>query len=69
MEEKLKKLICRYERQMNRSKEKEEDLKDREKDLSKHGFRSLGYFEARVLLYEDVLDDLQELLESVSNEE
>lgn len=56
-------LIRRYERQLKRDIEKELDLDSRKKNLSVHGYWSLGYHGAKVQLYQDVIDDLKEIID------
>lgn len=62
MEEKLRELIKKYKRQLKRCQSKELDLKQREEKLSIHGHWDLGYFGGKTSLYEDVIDDLKDLL-------
>lgn len=62
MQEKIENLIKRYERQLKRCQERESDLKAREENLSVHGYWDLGYFGGKTSLYEDVIDELKEVL-------
>ena len=62
MKKKIEKLIKRYERQLQRSLYKKSDLEVRKNNLSKYGYWDFGYFDGRASLYEDVIDDLKELL-------
>lgn len=55
-------LIRKYERQLTRCQEKEVDLENKKDNLSNHGYWSLGYFGGKTSLYEDVIDDLKELI-------
>lgn len=59
---KIEKLIKKYERQLQRSLYRKSDLEVRKNNLSKYGYWDLGYFDGRASLYEDVIDDLEELL-------
>lgn len=62
MKEKIKKLIRKYERQAERCHAKESLMEQKKDRLSVHGYWDLGYFGGRATLYEDVIDDLKELL-------
>lgn len=63
MQAEIKKLIKKYERQLKRCQKREQDLKEREKKLSIHGYWDLGFFSGKTSLYEDVIDDLKDLLQ------
>lgn len=63
MREEIEKLIKKYERQLKRCQERESDLKEREENLSVHGYWELGYFGGKTSLYEDIIDDLKDLLQ------
>lgn len=45
---------------IDRTKKKIEDLETRKQDLSKHGYWSLGYWEGRLSVLEDLLDEMEE---------
>lgn len=61
--QRIEKLIHSYERQMKRNVKKEKEYEDRKKDLTIHGYWSLGSCGAKAMLYADVIDDLKELIE------
>ena len=50
----------RLERQIYRCKKRLKDLKDREEHLSKHGYWDIGYFQGRLSVLEDWLDEMEE---------
>lgn len=58
----IEKLIRKYERQAKRYRGKEQALEEKGDNLSTHGHWSLGYCGAKADLYEDVIDDLRDLL-------
>lgn len=60
--EKLNKYKNRLERRINRNQIRIKDLKERESNLSVHGYWDLGYFEGQQSILEDLLDDVKELL-------
>lgn len=62
MKEKVEELIRKYERQLKRCRTKESLMEQKKDRLSVHGYWDLGYFGGRATLYEDVVDDLKELL-------
>lgn len=62
MQEKIKNLIKKYDRQLSRSEKKEKELEERKDRLSVHGYWDLGYFAGRSSLYADIRDDLNDLL-------
>lgn len=45
---------------IERTQDRIDDLKLREENLSKHGHWSLGYFEGRLSVLEDLLDEIEE---------
>lgn len=65
---KINSMITRYQRQCERSKKKEAALEEKRDDLSKHGYWSLGYYSGRTMLYEDIIDDLKDLVKNMSDE-
>ena len=67
MKKKIEKLIKKYERQLWRSQYKKSALEVMKNNLSKYGYWDLGYFDGRASLYEDIIEDLEELLEKESN--
>lgn len=60
-------LIKKYERQLVRCRKRESDLEDRKENLSNHGCWSLGYFGGKTSLYEDIIDDLKDLVRLTSD--
>lgn len=50
----------RLERQIYKYKEKLNDLKSREEHLSKHGYWDMGYFQGKLSVLEDLLDEIEE---------
>jgi hypothetical protein len=50
----------RLECQIKRTKDRIKELEDNQKNLSRHGYWSLGYFKGRLTVLEDWLDDLEE---------
>lgn len=64
IKEKIEELIRRYSRQLERSRAKESDFEQRKENLSVHGHWSLGYFGGRASLYEDIIDDLNDLIDN-----
>lgn len=58
----MEKLVKKYHRQMVRSAERESRLEERKEDLSVHGHFSLGWFGGRAMLYQDIIDDLEDIL-------
>lgn len=47
------------ERKINRAKKKLESLKEKEENLSKHGYWSIGYLKGRIDVLEDWLDEMK----------
>ena len=62
MIDEIEKLIKSYDRRSQRYKSKEKFLEEKSDRLGNHGYWNLGYCEAKVDLYEDVIDDLRDLL-------
>lgn len=50
----------RLQRQIYKCKERLKDLKDREERLSKHGYWDIGYFQGKLSVLEDWLDEMEE---------
>jgi hypothetical protein len=50
----------RLQRQIYKCKEKLNDLKSREEHLSKHGHWDMGYFQGKLSVLEDWLDEIEE---------
>lgn len=48
------------ERKINRAKEKLKSLKEREENLSKHGYWEIGYLTGKIGVLEDWLDEIKE---------
>lgn len=69
MNQEIEKLIRKYERQAERCYTKESLMGQKKDRLSVHGYWDLGYFGGRATLYEDVVDDLKELLDEISKKE
>lgn len=49
----------RLERQIYICKKRLNDLKDREEHLSKHGYWDIGYFQGKLSVLEDWLDEME----------
>ena len=64
---KIEKLIKKYESELWRSQYKKSALEVIKNNLSKYGYRDLGYFDGRASLYEDIIQDLEELLKKENN--
>ena len=47
------------QRKINRAKEHLASLKDNEDQLSKYGYWDMGYFEGKLSILEDLLDELE----------
>lgn len=62
-EDGIRKLIKKYERQMERCRIKENNLEARKANLSVHGYWDLGYFGGKTSLYDQVIGDLKDLLD------
>lgn len=62
----IRELIKLYRHRQERSIKKQENLEKSKEKLSVHGFWSLGYYDGRTSLYEDIIDDLEE---SISEKE
>ena len=58
----MEKLIKKYKRQIERYKEKIKKLEIRKEHLSIFGYQEMGYFKGRLSAWEDMIDDLEELL-------
>ena len=56
----IRELIKLYRYRQERSIKKQENLEKSKEKLSVHGFWSLGYYDGRTSLYEDIIDDLEE---------
>lgn len=52
------------ERSIKRAKERLEDLEKRKERLSIHGYWSIGYWEGKINVLEDWLDELTEMEEN-----
>lgn len=53
----------RLKRQVDICKERLNDLKSREEHLSKHGYWDIGYFQGKLSVLEDWLDEMEECYE------
>lgn len=61
MNEQIGKLLKKYSRQLERYQKKEADLEQKKESLSVHGYWSLWYAAGRVMLLQDIIDDLKDL--------
>lgn len=50
----------KIKRQIKRCQEKLDDLQSREECLSKYGYWDMGYFQGRISVLKDWLDELEE---------
>ena len=53
------------QRQIERTKKQIEDYKAREDSLSVYGFWSLGYYQGKLTVMEEALDDIEETAENI----
>ena len=63
MKKKIEKLIKQYESGWWKCRYKESALRVIKNNLSTSGYKDLGYYEGRALLYESIIDDLEKLLD------
>lgn len=59
----VQRLIDKYRRQAGRNKVREKEMKAKKKELSNHGYWSMGCYGTKADVYDDFADELSEILE------